>query len=211
MLHPVFVSCRPLILASASPRRVELCSMLCPDIQSIDPGPGEPLPMSGEAPVDYVQRAALHKASVVAHQHPQAVVLGADTAVVLAHGPVEEALHKGTIFGKPGNAAQALSMLEALNGKEHMVITACAMCRPDGTQHCFADSAIVRMGVWPRNTLEAYANSGECFDKAGAYAVQGLGAFLIDSINGAWTSVVGLPVPRVAQYFLEHGDICTRT
>jgi septum formation protein len=98
-------------------------------------------------------------------------------------------------------------MLAQLSGKAHLVITACAVSIPGATPHVFYDQAVVRFANWPPETLRAYANTGEPLDKAGAYAVQGQGAFLIESIEGAWTTVMGLPVPRLCWYLLNKGCI----
>ena len=203
----VFTTARQIVLASASPRRIELIGALCPGITCVDPGPGEPVPENNEAPYAYAQRAALYKAMAVAAVYPEALIIGADTVVVLPEGPVEQAALQGRVFGKPASPEQAFAMLQSLSGQAHMVITACALLAPQSQPHIFYDSAIVRMGKWPEQALRAYARSGEPMDKAGAYAVQGQGAFLIEGIEGAWTTVVGLPVPMLGRYLLENGAI----
>jgi septum formation protein len=171
----------------------------------------EPAPVAGEAPGDYARRAALDKArSVLATLDksqsglaalapaPVPVVIAADTIVVL----------EGAILGKPRDAEAAFAMLSALSGKSHSVITGCAIL--DGAADAprvFAVESRVSMWPCPREALLAYAHSPEPLDKAGAYAVQGAGAFLVRSIKGSWSNVVGLPLAELIQELLALGAI----
>ena len=193
-------------LASASPRRKSLLADAGLDLPIVLPtqfGPfSEPAPQPGENPEAYVCRTALAKATAVATHSRGQITLAADTAVVLPE--------TSTILGKPADAAHALTMLRQLNGRSHLVITGCAICWHDGAtpqQELFADTATVTFASWPENVLAAYAHCGEPLDKAGAYAIQGAGSFLIASINGSWSTVVGLPMPALIHHLLHLGFI----
>ena len=203
----VYVTRTPLVLASASPRRKDFLASLglafsiCPSPDSV-----EPQPEVGEDPDAYVRRAATAKAG---HVHSSlsghvilgaAAVLGVDTAVIL----------DGAILGKPRDAAEALAFLRQLAGKSHQVITACALFLPDGQQAVFSVSSTVRMWDAPDEVLKAYAATPEPLDKAGGYAVQGSGAFLIASIDGSWSAVVGLPLAELVRLLLEREIIAPK-
>ncbi len=172
-----------LVLASGSPRRKELLGRL--DIAfSIDPADVvERPPVSGEDPAAYALALAHHKASAGARRHPHAVVLGADTVVTIC----------GLILGKPSDEQHALEMLRRLRGRGHHVITAVAVC---SGLDCTSDA--VTSGVWMKRAtddeLRAYVATGEPMDKAGAYALQGLGGQLVERISGCYNNVVGLPL-----------------
>jgi septum formation protein len=142
-------------------------------------------------------RAAQAKASAAAQARPGAFVLGADTVVAL----------EGEILGKPRDRQHALDMLLRLSGKSHEVISACCCWLPDGTMRHTAGSARVHFFPWPQNALEAYAATDEVLDKAGAYAIQGQGAFLAERIEGSVSAVVGLPMTQLVAMFLELGVI----
>ncbi len=200
----VFRTLRPLVLASGSPRRREFLRKMGIEHRVLPPpDTAEPVPEGGEAPATFAARAALLKAEAVARilraepEGEPSVVLGADTVVVL----------KGAILGKPRDAKEAFSYLRRLAGREHRVITACALCLPDGTRAEFAADAAVDMAPWPDEVLRAYAATGEGLDKAGGYAVQGVGSFLTGGIRGSWSAVVGLPVAETTQALLRHNVI----
>ena len=198
---------RPLVLASASPRRRAFlqemglaCEMVSP------PEDAEPLPQPTEEPEAFAARAARMKAeSVLALDGSRAggasvkgaAILGADTIVAL----------DGAILGKPRDEEEAFAFVQRLAGKEHHVYTACCLLLPDGVREVFAAGAAVRMGNWPESVLRAYAASGEGLDKAGGYAVQGHGAFLVERVTGSWSAVVGLPVAETVAALLRHGII----
>ncbi len=122
-----------------------------------------------------------------------AVVLAADTVVHLA----------GAILGKPRNREHAVEMLLKLSGREHEVITACALRGP-GLREDFAVRSGVVFTSFDRDTARAYAATNEPSDKAGAYAVQGVGARLVRGIHGSWTNVVGLPLAEVVEVLVAH-------
>lgn len=172
-----------LVLASASPRRAELLERvgLSPRIAPADVDESV---LPGETADDYVVRVAADKAHTVAATHPGAVVLAADTAVVLDGEPL----------GKPADRADALDMLGRLAGRSHQVLSAVVVVDPDGIEHTALTRAVVTMAPSSSAELEWYVASGEPMDKAGAYAVQGLGAALVDRVEGDPTTVIGLPL-----------------
>ena len=120
------------------------------------------------------------------------LVIAADTIVVL----------RGRILGKPRDSEHALDMLRKLAGKKHTVITGCALLKA-GASRSFTVQSHVVMWKCPDDLLRAYAESGEPLDKAGAYAVQGMGAFLVQRIIGSWSNVVGLPLAELVQVLVE--------
>ncbi len=204
----MFDNCCTLILASSSPRRQQFLHELGLQYRIICPDGVEPLPDTGENPMDYVKRAALCKAqhvyNMLLDKEQEYLVLAADTVVCL----------QGQILGKPKNTAHALKMLKLLAGQEHEVISAVSiMGKGDNfgsKQICFSDSTKVVFHAWSEQMLAAYANTGECLDKAGAYAIQGQGAFLVKSIFGSWSTVVGLPVGMLVECLLKHDFIRVR-
>lgn len=172
-----------LVLASASPRRKELLrqigcafqvmvSEVCED-NSLDLAPAE-LAMS---------HAAAKALAVAAKTAPQDVVIGADTIVIL----------DGQVYGKPADEADARRMLSELAGKEHQVITGIAVASNQRvwTDHCMT---LVRIRPLTSKEIESYLATGEPDDKAGAYAIQGVGSLLVAGITGCYTNVVGLPL-----------------
>ena len=187
------LSGRPtLILASASPRRQALLAELGV-VFSVRPShiPEEHPPI---APAQAITAVALDKARAVARAlgpEPVRVVLGADTEVVL----------DGALLGKPRDAADAARMLRALRGRSHEVITGVALVAsgPDAREEATAVTTRVTMRHYTDEELEAYVATGEPLDKAGAYAVQGLGRWLVGAVDGCFTNVVGLPVSTTRQ------------
>ncbi len=171
----------PLVLASASPRRQALLAQLGIAF-SVDAAHVDESPRPRESPRTYVTRLAQTKAEAVAVRHPGSLVLGADTTVAL----------EGEVFGKPRDAAEARSMLSRLAGRTHRVLTAVATA---GRRR--AVKAVETRVTFARARPEAlawYAASGEPLDKAGAYALQGLGGFLVERISGSHSAVIGLPL-----------------
>jgi len=193
----MFAVLRPLVLASGSPRRQQFLRDLGLAFRVVLPQGREPRPEAGERPVGYVLRIAALKGESVAAACPDAVVLAADTIVVLDNA----------ILGKPADEREALDMLERLSGRTHAVVTAVSLCIPGAERLVFHCESRVTFHPWPRTVLEAYAHSGESLDKAGGYAIQGLGSFLVQSVEGSWTSVVGLPVTEVTELLLTEGVI----
>ncbi|MEG6506432.1 Maf family nucleotide pyrophosphatase [Nitratidesulfovibrio sp. 1201_IL3209] len=190
----------PVLLASGSPRRREFLHSLGLSFEVHGNGAAEPDPRPGEPPADYARRAATAKAASVAASRagcPGSVVIAADTVV---------ALH-GEIMGKPVDRADALRMLARLAGHTHEVVSACCVALPDGARETFHAATRVTMWNAPPAALAAYAATGEPDDKAGAYGIQGVGAFLVESIDGSWSNVVGLPVAELVRLLLRHGVI----
>jgi septum formation protein len=183
---------RALVLASASVRRRVLLESLGLDLV-VDPAHVDEALRDREPPADYVMRLARAKAEAVAVRHPGAVVLGADTSVVL----------DGTIFGKPTSAEHALWMLSSLAGRTHSVVTAVAVAG-GGAQLVRAE---VTFAVSSDAALRWYVATGEPMDKAGAYAVQGIGGFLIERIDGSHSAVIGLPLVETVA-LLRQADYC---
>ncbi len=172
-----------LVLASASPRRRELLERvgLALDISPADVDESQ---LPGESPDDYVVRVAADKARVVAATRPGAVVLGADTAVVC----------DGIVLGKPTDTDAAVGMLSTLAGRSHQVLTGVVVLDADGIEHSVLARATVTMAPSTPAELAWYVATGEPMDAAGAYAVQGIGAVLVDHVDGDPTAVIGLPL-----------------
>ena len=182
-----FATRLPIILASGSPRRRELLADLGLTFTVQPSRAEEPAPLPDETPDEYAMRMARMKTLDVAARLTDQVVLGADTIVVL----------DGRIMGKPADDAQALSMLTALSGRTHQVITAFCLVIPGAEPVVQAVTTDVDMRVSGEAELRGYIATGEPMDKAGAYAIQGIGTFLVTGIRGSYTNVVGLPVARV--------------
>jgi septum formation protein len=182
----------PLVLASASPRRRELLERLGIPLR-IDPAHLDEIPRPGEPADRYVLRLAREKAEAVHVRHPNATVLAADTSVVL----------DGEVLGKPATADEALAMLRRLSGRRHQVLTAVAVA---GTGERLVTAAVT-FAAASESSLRWYVASGEPMDKAGAYAVQGIGGFLVQRIEGSHSAVVGLPLVETLALLGEAGYI----
>ena len=171
-----------IVLASSSPRRKQLLEMLRIPFRVIVPDVDERV-LPGEAPDAYVTRLSSAKAQAVVFQVPGEIVLAADTTVVLG----------SEILGKPESAAHAVDMLLRLQGQTHEVLTAVAVARDDVLEQALDRSRVTFRPV-DQALLAAYVATGEPMDKAGAYAVQGLGAPLIERVEGDFFGVMGLPL-----------------
>ena len=179
-----------LILASQSPRRRELLERAGyqPEIR-VSGVPEEPAP--GESAREYVVRLSRKKAEAVPRAGGE-VVLGADTVVVL----------DGHILEKPLDASDARRMLAMLSGRDHKVITGICLLHDAGIVQDMEET-IVHFAEMSQEEMAEYVDSGEPMDKAGAYAIQGLASKFVDRIEGDYSNVVGLPVPRVYRYLRE--------
>ena len=186
-----------LVLASGSPRRRQLLEMLGLEFRIVAPNVDETRG-SSELPEEYVTRLAREKARVVAGRERGAVVLAADTTVVL----------RGAIFEKPQTPAQAVEMLAQLAGRTHQVMTAVAVARDGRLAHA-VDVTDVTFRPLSRDQIAAYVATGEPMDKAGAYAIQGKGAALVEGIRGDFFGVMGLPL-RLALELLERFGVSYR-
>lgn len=170
-----------LVLASASPRRAELLGRVGyePDVRIADV---DETVLDGEQPAAYAARVAAAKAD--AAWEPGLVVVAADTCVVV----------DGEILGKPADAVDALRMLRLLAGRTHTVLTAVRVIAADGETEDLVAAALVTFGPADPERLAGYVAGGEPMDKAGAYALQGQGAALVESVDGDPTTVIGLPL-----------------
>ncbi len=177
-----------LILASNSPRRHDLLQRAGFEFE-VSGGRGEPSPEPGEAPEDYARRAARAKALEAAvTAPPEALVLGADTIVVADH----------EILGKPRDADDAHRMLRLLSGRTHRVITGVCLARaPREVLAIRHETTAVTFRALDDEEVRAYVASGEPFDKAGAYAMQGLASKFVTRVEGCAFNVIGLPVALV--------------
>lgn len=183
-----------LILASASPRRRELLAQMRVDFVVQTSNIAEDV-APGETPEQYVQRVALDKARAVAAHLPPGdprPVLGADTEVVL----------DGTVLGKPADRAAGLVMLERLSGRSHEVLSAVALVQ-GGRAAVRVNRSVVTFRFTTPEERERYWSTGEPADKAGGYAVQGLGAVFIERIEGSYSGVMGLPIFETAELLRE--------
>jgi septum formation protein len=183
----------PVVLASGSPRRQELLHLL--EIPfSVDPSGIDETPLSGQTPPEIARTLAQRKALDVARRHAGAVVIGADTLVDL----------QGLVLNKPEDRDDAIRMLRLLAGTTHQVHSGLAVWR-GGVVQTRVVSASVRMHPASEVEIAAYVDTGEPMDKAGAYAAQGLGAALIEAVEGSYLAVVGLPLLALREMLIEAG------
>ena len=175
------------ILASASPRRKELLGLITEEFKIIPSGVEEAVP-AGIPPEEQPEFLARLKAEDIAKKYPQDIVIGADTSVII----------DDCVLGKPGGSKQAKDMLKMLSGSTHKVVTGCAVIK---NGECRSFSSVTEVEFYPLTDkeIEDYIATGECFDKAGAYGIQGKGGLLVKAIRGDWYNVVGLPVAQLAR------------
>ena len=195
----------PLFLASGSPRRRELLTQIGVPFQVVSASIDE-TPLPDECPAAYVERLARAKARA-GREHllgssvsAPFCVLGADTAVVL----------DDQILGKPVDEANALSMLMALSGREHEVLTAIAILAAERCETRVVRSRVSFRTISQQEAAQYWA-SGEPQDKAGGYAIQGLAAVFVAGLNGSYSGVVGLPVCETAELLGQFGIPCWQT
>ena len=186
------------ILASASPRRRELLSLIYPNFE-VAPSDFDENHVSTELPpVEYVARAASHKARAVAAEQKDAIVIGADTVVVV----------DGHILGKPADVEDARRMLRMLSGRTHHVYTGVcviSIVKGQASETEGVERTEVSVRELSDELLDRYIATAEPMDKAGAYAIQGKGAVLIERIDGCYFNVVGLPVHLLSRLLEELG------
>jgi len=184
-----------LILASASPRREELLRGVGLSFQVIPSEEGEEENLL-EEPRLRAEALALRKARDVAKRMRGGLVIGADTLVEVER----------FILGKPKDSEEAREQLRRLSGRVHRVITGVAVVGAEsGREEVASEVTLVKMRECSPQEIEAYLLTGEPFDKAGSYAIQGLGAFLVEGIQGDWSNVVGLPLGTLRQLLLRFG------
>lgn len=175
----------PVILASQSPRRRELLTLV--GIQhEVRPADIDESPLEGESPRDYVERLAREKVEAI--DAPGAVTIGSDTTVVV----------DGQILGKPEDEGEAVSMIRRLSGRSHLVMTAVAA---RWRAHLVSDVEEVKVDFrsLTLDEIRAYVATGEPMDKAGAYGIQGFGATIVDRVEGDYFAVMGLPLNRLTR------------
>ena len=173
---------RSLVLASASPRRAEILSLLGVPF-TVRPADLDETPRAQETPEALVERLAREKALAVTW-HDAVAVLAADTTVVL----------EGNSLGKPADDAEARVMLQSLSGRTHSVLTGVAVRLGADRVHSGVESTEVRFRALTAEDLDALVFSGEARDKAGAYGIQGLASLCVEHIQGDYLNVVGLPL-----------------
>jgi septum formation protein len=172
------------VLASASPRRLELLAQIGLKPDTIDPAEIDEAPLAGETPRLMALRLARAKAAIVAVRHPGAYVLAADTVVAVGR----------RLLGKPGRRSEAVKMLTLLSGRAHKVLTAVAVVAPGGKIASRLSETRVRFKRLTMVEIFDYLPSGEWDGKAGAYGVQGRAGAFVTGLNGSYTGVVGLPL-----------------
>jgi len=185
------------ILASASPRRIELLSLLGLRFEIMPSNVDEKF-MKGETPRDHVLRLSEEKTKTASALHPEAWVMGADTIVII----------NGDVLGKPRTPDEAKDMLGKLSGQMHTVFTGFTVARKSA-DILISDAVLssVRFREIPEDEMAWYIRSQEPYDKAGGYAVQGMGAFFIKEIYGSYTNVMGLPLCEVVDVLKRIGAI----
>ena len=188
---------KPVILASASPRRKELLGLIGLEF-TVDTGACEETMDIGLSPLELAKFLSLKKAEAVTSRHGNAIIIAADTFIVF----------RGTLMGKPRDAEDARRMLRTLSGKTHSVITGYTII---DTEHQKKLSRAVETRVsfkrLTKEEIEAYVRSKEPLDKAGAYAIQGLGAVFVRKIEGDYFNVIGLPLSSLRDS-LKKFNIC---
>lgn len=182
-----------IILATASPRRIELFGLLGIPFQSQGADISEDI-YDGESPDDSAQRLADSKAMVLAQDYPDSWVIGADTIVVIGN----------QILGKPQDPADAADMLERLSGRTHRVLTGVALHRKNRRiQAGFVECTHVKFKTLTPSEINDYIQTGEPLDKAGAYGIQGKAGAFVEEIHGSYTNVVGLPLERLRKLLMD--------
>jgi len=191
-----------IILASVSPRRRELLALICPDFEVVPPRFDESGMREDLSPEEHVSISAREKARQVAADVRDGLVIGADTVVAV----------EGRILGKPADEADAARMLRLLSGRTHQVYTGIHVvdaayrgARAGRRERSAVERTDVTFRKLRERTIERYVATGEPMDKAGAYAIQGRGAVLVEGISGCFFNVVGLPVYRLSVTLEELG------
>jgi septum formation protein len=181
--HPFLADpARPLVLASASPRRADILRAQGLDF-TVEPAHIDEATLPEEAPDAHVERLALEKARAVAKSFPDVVVMGFDTIVVI----------DGEILGKPDDRGHAIAMLTRLSGRTHVVHSSVALVC-EGAAETGQSTTKVRFRGLSNEEIESYVDSGEPMDKAGAWGIQGVGAMLVAHLDGGYFTVMGLPL-----------------
>ncbi len=177
-----------IILASASPRRKELLSLVVSDFAVIPSNIEEVVP-KGLKPAKQPLYLSWLKASDIAAKNPDDTVIGSDTAVILGN----------EILGKPNDRADAEKMLMKLSGKVHKVVTGCTVVK-NGVCRSFSVVSKVKFQKLTQAEIEAYLDTDEPYDKAGSYGIQGKGGAFVEYIKGDYFNIVGLPISKLKKY-----------
>jgi septum formation protein len=185
----------PLILASGSPRRRELLREAGVSFEVIAASVEELDSAAGLSPVDLALANARLKAGAVARIHPGRWILSADTIVVLGE----------RILGKPSSLIQAREFLRELSGRTHRVITAGVLQAPDGATDAFHDESSVTFLPLTDEIIERYLGAVDVLDKAGAYALQEKGEWIVDEVDGSRSNIIGLPMEKLLDRLHWHG------
>lgn len=184
---------RKIILASASPRRKELLQKLDLDF-TVCPADIDESRLPDEDAATYPLRTAVQKAMAVAKTTEDAVIIAADTVVVI----------DDDILGKPRDKAEAKAMLQRLSGREHIVVTGIGVVDPlTGRTLSASEQTIVYFYPLEEEEIDAYIASNECMDKAGSYGIQGKGSLLVRKIDGDYFNVMGLPLSKLYRLLLN--------
>ncbi len=192
---------QPIILASQSPRRKYLLEQAGLNIR-VRPSRVDESAIAIKSLMDHPRELAQTKARDVARHFPNHWIIGADTVVLI----------NGAMLGKPVDMDQARHMLARLSGQTHRVVTGYCILAPahniDISDQVITDVTFKQLSA---REIDWYVHTGEPFDKAGAYAVQGIGTFLVKRINGSYTNVIGLPVCEIVAHLLKHDVIGFKT
>lgn len=183
---------KPVILASASPRRKEILSLLGFPFTVVPSNVSEELALENNDFQEYAQKLAAKKTRAVANEAPDSIVIGADTIVV----------HGGKLYSKPESKEQAKEFLKELSGETHTVVTGVGLFM-DGILHTFALETKVTFRELDHMLIDAYVESGDPMDKAGGYGIQTAGALLVEKIDGDYYNVMGLPIAKLAEHMRE--------
>ena len=184
---------KPILLASKSPRRRELFAMVRENFECAESGVDESV-ITETDPEALCEALAKLKCLDVAAKHPDRVVVGCDTVVTL----------DGRILGKPHSREEAFEMLRSLSGREHRVVTGVYVYTP-AREAGFAHSSTVRFLPLSDDDINAYIDTGDPFDKAGAYGIQNGASRFVDSVSGDYFSILGLPISRLHLLLRELG------
>lgn len=191
----IYSTVKPLVLGSRSPRRRKFLEQLGLVFTVYAPEIDESV-LPGEAPVAYVERIAVEKVEKVMMVYPDHYVIGADTSVCLGN----------QILGKPESNREAVQMLMALSGRDHVVCSGISIgCHREQVLAILSVSTSVTFAPFDETVAQAYVAAGESLDKAGGYGIQGKGAFLVERINGSYSNVVGLPLAETVSLLTAHG------
>ncbi|MCL1975745.1 MAG: Maf family nucleotide pyrophosphatase [Firmicutes bacterium] len=194
---------KKIVLASASPRRLELLQQIGvePLVNPVEAVEDQRL--KGRRPALLVQTNARRKARAAAasEQFPGSIIIGADTVVMLGR----------RLFGKPGNTEEAAAMLRALSGQQHSVYTGICLVDTDHSRSvCNSSRTLVRFSALSEKDIALYVATGEPLDKAGAYGIQGKGGLFVESLHGDYGTVMGLSLPLLVRLASELEQLCCK-